>query len=296
MGVGGAASDRICLADGRVFKVNRKRSCGTLDAVELKYCRENGIPLAYDPLQLGWVCRDVEDDIDPFMVKPPEPEPHAAAWHQNPGFRSWRDEDLSTFMELLGNPDVWEMLPEAFPDPLTEDIAHALITISKRQDHHAVYAVTWHGRPVGQIRLEFDRALVRRDEAEISYWFGTSFWGRGIASKTVAAFSELAFRTRPALKKLIARVHPRNQASAMVLTKCGYSLEHRDKDGWQVFSVTACDLVLTPIPKTTALQAALKMTVTAYKDIGGTARLKKNAQFSELSPVSRGPDKKHRDH
>ena len=48
-------ADAFVLPSGRSFDPHRSRWQGLLDAEELAFCRQHGIPVAYDCLQLGWV-------------------------------------------------------------------------------------------------------------------------------------------------------------------------------------------------------------------------------------------------
>jgi RimJ/RimL family protein N-acetyltransferase len=50
------------LPSGRVLPLDRSRWDGPLDAEELAWCRANGIPLAYDCAQTGWVVASCHDD------------------------------------------------------------------------------------------------------------------------------------------------------------------------------------------------------------------------------------------
>jgi len=56
-------------------------------------------------------------------------------------------------------------------------------------------------------------------EQQIGYWIGKQFWGRGIASASLAEFL-LEVKIRP----LYARVANHNLASKRVLEKCGFAL------------------------------------------------------------------------
>jgi RimJ/RimL family protein N-acetyltransferase len=67
---------------------------------------------------------------------------------------------------------------------------------------------------------------LRAGTAEIGYWLGEPFWGRGIATAAVAAFTAHAFADL-GLRRVFARVLEWNPASARVLEKCGYALEGR---------------------------------------------------------------------
>lgn len=58
-------------------------------------------------------------------------------------------------------------------------------------------------------------------EAEIGYWIGEPFWGRGIATEAVQAAIDRAFRDSH-LQRLIGRCRVANKASRRVLEKCGF--------------------------------------------------------------------------
>ena len=61
-------------------------------------------------------------------------------------------------------------------------------------------------------------------EPEISYWIDKTHWGKGIATRALAAFLEL-IPTRP----LYARAVKDNAGSIRVLQKCGFEIVGEDK-------------------------------------------------------------------
>jgi RimJ/RimL family protein N-acetyltransferase len=67
---------------------------------------------------------------------------------------------------------------------------------------------------------------VHRKSAEIGYWLGEPFWGRGIITKALAAMTKYAFSNFD-LIRLYAYVFETNPASMRVLEKAGYKLEGR---------------------------------------------------------------------
>jgi RimJ/RimL family protein N-acetyltransferase len=62
--------------------------------------------------------------------------------------------------------------------------------------------------------------------AELGYWLGESFWGRGIISEAVTAFTDYAFGTFD-LQRIYAEPFAINRASARVLEKAGFVCEGR---------------------------------------------------------------------
>ena len=91
---------------------------------------------------------------------------------------------------------------------------------------------------------------VRRRSAEIGYWLGEPFWGRGIASAALRALTEYAF-ARFDLVRLYGCVYEWNPASAQVMEKAGYACEGRlrksaVKDGQVIDPVLVCHYPLNP--------------------------------------------------
>jgi RimJ/RimL family protein N-acetyltransferase len=58
----------------------------------------------------------------------------------------------------------------------------------------------------------------------VGYWLGREFWGRGIATRALAAFLDLV-ETRP----LYARAASDNVGSIRVLEKCGFTITGSDR-------------------------------------------------------------------
>lgn len=61
-------------------------------------------------------------------------------------------------------------------------------------------------------------------QQEITYWLGREYWGRGIATRALAAFLESASTRRP----IRARVAQDNAGSLRVLQKCGFTITGED--------------------------------------------------------------------
>lgn len=81
------------------------------------------------------------------------------------------------------------------------------------------------GQAVGGIGFELQPDVFNRS-AEMGYWLGEPFWGRGIMTEAVKAMTSYAF-ARFDLYRVYAGVFASNPASARVLEKAGYRLEAR---------------------------------------------------------------------
>ena len=140
-------------------------------------------------------------------------------------FRPWRVSDAPRYATLLDNQAVWDALPDEYPGTLTEAMARDLIEIANGwSDRHVVYAVEWRGQAIGQVRLQFDSSVFA-DEAEISYWLGTPYWGQGLGTSIVTLFTADSFRRKPELERIFAVVLDGNTASMRLLEKAGYRYE-----------------------------------------------------------------------
>lgn len=227
----------------------RRRSSGTLSEAELRRYRETGIALAFDPVQLGWIPADAIDDITPRAtdirtpadgaagaIRQTVPEGGLGAFSVGPyRMRSWIRQDVATYIGLLDDPAVWQQLPEEYPGSITPELAEGLIEISQNPEHHIVFAVACSGPVIGQVRLVFGEPEEDGHDAEVSYWFGRSHWGKGHATTVVPEFVRHCFEIRPGLRSVWARVHQDNPASARVLTKSGFQLAPEVLGEWRIY-------------------------------------------------------------
>ena len=87
------------------------------------------------------------------------------------------------------------------------------------------FAIVVDGVSVGAIGLVLKDDVFRRS-AEIGYWLGTDYWGRGIVTEAVRAVTDYAFATFD-ICRVYAGVFEWNPASMRVLERAGYELEGR---------------------------------------------------------------------
>ena len=106
---------------------------------------------------------------------------------QKYSFHPWKMENISRYFYLLNNPNLWDYLPEEYPDNFTIDMAKALISHSNSNpEHHFVRAIYYKEEIIGQIRLQFSPKS--SEVAEISYWLGEGFLGAEISFRNRFAF------------------------------------------------------------------------------------------------------------
>jgi len=137
--------------------------------------------------------------------------------------RSWRDTDVESLQRYANNRNIWLNLRDVFPHPYTIEDAIRWIEHASQEDPERSFAIASEEEPIGGIGLIFGDD-VHRYNAELGYWLAEPFWGRGIMTGAVCAFTEYAFR-RFALNRIYAEPFARNLASVRVLEKAGFSRE-----------------------------------------------------------------------
>ena len=139
------------------------------------------------------------------------------------GVRSFRDTDASELARHANNRKVWMQLRDQFPHPYTIDDARNFITLARSGEPETMFAITVSDVAVGGIGAKL-RDDVERCSAEVGYWLGEPYWGLGIMTRVLAAFTCFAF-TAYDLERLYAVPFASNTASCRVLQKAGYRLE-----------------------------------------------------------------------
>ncbi|OJJ47328.1 hypothetical protein ASPZODRAFT_132324 [Penicilliopsis zonata CBS 506.65] len=149
--------------------------------------------------------------------------------------RPYTTEDIESSSHHANNASIARWLRNGFPHPYTVDDARKWIdsVLNSSPMYDYVIAVSdgtdtdqAKTTAIGGIGLK-TRSDVNHRTMEIGYWLGEEYWGRGIATGVVKAFSTWTFETFPQIVRLEAEVYEGNEGSARVLTKAGYKLEGR---------------------------------------------------------------------
>jgi RimJ/RimL family protein N-acetyltransferase len=133
-----------------------------------------------------------------------------------------RGDELS-LVRHANNRNVWINLRDLFPHPYTLADARRWIYEQSRQREPDHWAIEVDGHAVGAIGIQ-PREDVNRISAEIGFWLGEEYWGRGIMTEAVGAVTHHAFRGR-GFVRVFAEVFEWNEASMRVLEKNGYVRE-----------------------------------------------------------------------
>jgi len=137
--------------------------------------------------------------------------------------RPWQPGDADALVKYANNAKVARNLRDRFPHPYTLRDAKAFIHACATVRPHVSFAIVVDDQAVGGIGIS-PGTDVERFSAEIGYWIGEPFWGRGIAAEAVQLMSAYAFETCRMLR-LFAVPFADNSRSTRVLEKAGYMRE-----------------------------------------------------------------------
>lgn len=142
--------------------------------------------------------------------------------------RSWKWKDRDSIVRHANNRNVWINLRDRFPHPYTlSDARNWLESVVDRRPETNFAIANVNDEAVGGIGFILQQDVGRRS-AEVGYWLGEEYWGRGLATQAVKVITEYAF-VHYDICRLYAHVFEWNVASTRVLEKAGYLLEGRLK-------------------------------------------------------------------
>ncbi|HEY6330738.1 MAG TPA: GNAT family protein [Blastocatellia bacterium] len=138
--------------------------------------------------------------------------------------RRWNIDDKQALIRNANNRNVSRNLRDLFPYPYTDrDAERWLAHADADRGVPWLYAIEVDGEAAGGISLE-TKADVECHSAELGYWLGEPFWGRGVTTAAVRAITGHAF-LESEIYRIFAYVFARNTASMRVLEKAGYQRE-----------------------------------------------------------------------
>lgn len=134
--------------------------------------------------------------------------------------RPLRKQDVPALARYANNPKVASYLRDRFPHPYSPEDALRFVEYAAQTPDECVACVDVAGEAAGAIGLQF-RKDVERCSAELGYWIGEPFWGRGLMTAAIRCFTAWAM-PRFELTRVYAEVFAENPASGRVLEKAGF--------------------------------------------------------------------------
>ncbi len=139
--------------------------------------------------------------------------------------RRWSADDAEAVAKHANDKGVAENLRDAFPHPYTLADAEGFLERVLGVENPSLLCIEIDGEAAGGIGVKL-LSDVERVGAEMGYWLGRSFWGRGVVTEAVT-LSTPFFMEAFKLTRVFALPFTHNAPSIRVLEKSGYTLEGR---------------------------------------------------------------------
>ncbi|WP_291855293.1 GNAT family protein [Marinilabilia sp.] len=137
--------------------------------------------------------------------------------------RPFYESDAPTLARLINNRKIWNNIRDFIPHPYFEQDAREFIGFCNQEDPKTTFAVEYEGEFVGAVGL-VPQTDVYRISAEIGYWLGEPFWGKGFMTEAVKQMVDYGFKHLN-LTRIFTGVFDFNKGSQRVLEKAGFKLE-----------------------------------------------------------------------
>ena len=118
---------------------------------------------------------------------------------------------------------VWQNLRDRFPHPYSVADATSYIAHVASRPVQTSFGIVVDDQAVGSISLMLGHDIARQS-AEVGYWLGRAFWGRGLMVEALRATTVYAFEELK-LARVFAVPFVTTSRSARVLEKAGYERE-----------------------------------------------------------------------
>jgi RimJ/RimL family protein N-acetyltransferase len=143
--------------------------------------------------------------------------------------RSIEREDLPAIVRLAGVPEI-AATTLSIPHPYGFKHARNFLTKANedfRSGRSVIFAISILPQPelCGAVGLDISEA---HSHAELGYWIGVPFWGKGYTTEAAGAAAQFAFETLQ-LHRICAHHFTGNTASKRVLEKIGMRHEGRSR-------------------------------------------------------------------
>lgn len=136
--------------------------------------------------------------------------------------------DRDALVLLANNVKVANNLRDDFPHPYTLKDAENFILHANKTVPIRRFCIEFNGDYVGNIGLHPQDDVYARS-AELGYFIGEPYWGKGIATSAVKLIVNYGFEVL-GIHRIYAGVFSYNKASSKVLEKAGFTFEGISKD------------------------------------------------------------------
>lgn len=139
--------------------------------------------------------------------------------------REWKEGDVRALAQLLNNRRILDNLRDGLPYPYTTADALFYINscLSADKNSNFCFAIVCNDQVVGSIGI-FRQGNIHFRTAELGYYIGEEFWGKGIMTEAVRLACKHVFNNTD-IVRIYAEPFAENIGSCRVLEKNGFVLE-----------------------------------------------------------------------
>lgn len=139
--------------------------------------------------------------------------------------RAWTLADAPALAKLINNKKVQDNLRDGLPFPYGEEDAKAFLSamLASDPDQNLAFAIEADGKLIGSISAT-RCANIHFRTAELGYYLGEPYWGKGFATEAVRQICDYIYRNTDIIR-IFAEPFAYNTASCRVLEKAGFQLE-----------------------------------------------------------------------
>ena len=139
--------------------------------------------------------------------------------------REWKESDAETLAELLNDKKILDNLRDGLPYPYTVSDALWYINscLSAEKNQQFCFAIVYNDKVIGSIGI-FRQGNIHFRTAELGYYSGVEFWGKGIMTEAVRLACKYVFGNTD-IVRIYAEPFAENLGSCRVLEKNGFISE-----------------------------------------------------------------------
>lgn len=132
--------------------------------------------------------------------------------------------DSTQITRLINNRKIWDNLRDFIPHPYGVADGDYFINLTQKENPPQTFGILINDTMLcGVIGLVIQKD-VYRFSAEIGYWIGEEFWGKGIGTKAIKLIVDYGFNEL-SLNRIYSGVFEFNKPSIRILEKCNFEKE-----------------------------------------------------------------------
>lgn len=137
----------------------------------------------------------------------------------------WELSFIEDLVKNANNNNIAKNLRNVFPNPYTIEHAKGWIEFCNNVDENIVYnrAILIDGTVAGNIGIDIKDDVYCKN-AELGYWLGEDYWGKGIISRAIVQICKYVFENYDVVR-IFAESFASNIGSQRALEKAGFKLE-----------------------------------------------------------------------